>query len=75
MEWASLATFVSVCCAATAGLLHTIQQSRCTNIRCCGGVFECVRNVPDTMAEDDTDPTPAPASGGGTLDLPIRRNL
>ena len=78
IDWASLATFVSVCCAATAGLLHTVQQSRCTNIRMCCGVFECARNVPDVEPNDDDDaPTPAlpSAAAPGANDLSIRRHL
>lgn len=78
IDWASLATFVSVCCAATAGLLHTVQQSRCTNIRMCCGFFECARNVPDVEPNDDDDATtPAPTSAleSGATDLRIRRNI
>lgn len=78
IDWASLATFVSVCCAATAGLLHTVQQSRCTNIKMCCGMFECARNVPDVESNDDDDATtPAPTSAleSGKTDLRIRRNL
>ena len=75
MEWAALATFVSVCCASTAGLIHSIQQSRCTVISCCFGLFSCHRKVPDIEItdenpEDATVPpttTPAPNTQGVNL--------
>ena len=53
MEWAAIATFVSVCCAATAGLMHSIQQSRCETISVCCGACSCTRKVPETP-EDET---------------------
>jgi hypothetical protein len=77
VEWASLATFVSVCCAATAGLLHTIQQSRCTTIRMCGGLFECNRKVPDIEPTDELQDQAADtiASGDTSQSLRIRQHV
>ncbi len=59
VEWAALATFISVCCASTAGLLHSIQQSRCTTINICCGLFSCNRKVPDIEPNEDDDAQPA----------------
>jgi len=77
VEWASLATFVSVCCAATAGLLHTIQQSRCTKIRMCGGLFECNRKVPDIEPTDELqdEATDTITPGDTSNSLRIRQHL
>lgn len=63
MEWAAIATFVSVCCAATAGLMHSIQQSRCETISVCCGVCSCQRKVPDSSAKKPEEQVESIESG------------
>lgn len=53
MDWASLGVFISVCCASLSGVLHTLQQSRCKNIKLCGGFcLNCDREVPDIVESE-----------------------
>lgn len=47
VEWAAIATFVSVCGAALSGVLHTVFTSRCVTINLCCGLIACTRDVPD----------------------------
>lgn len=53
MDWASLGVFISVCAASLSGVLHTIQQSRCKNIKLCCGLLDCTREMPDVEPAED----------------------
>ena len=53
IEWAAIATFVSVCGAALSGVLHTVFQSRCKTINLCCGLVACTREVPDVEEPDE----------------------
>ncbi len=57
MDWASLGVFISVCAASLSGVLHTIQQSRCRNIKLCCGMLHCDREVPDIVESEPIEPT------------------
>ena len=41
-----LASAVALMMGACGGVVKVIQQSRCSNIRLCGGCFECQRVPP-----------------------------
>ena len=41
-----LASAVALMMGACGGVVRVIQQSRCSNIRLCGGCFECQRVPP-----------------------------
>ena len=65
VEWAALATFISVVGAACAGLIHAIQNSKCTTINT--PCLSCTRVVGD-VEEPVEMPIPqiAPERGSGT---------
>ena len=52
IEWAAIATFVSVCGAALSGVLHTVFQSRCKTINLCCGLLACTREPPDVTPQE-----------------------
>ena len=56
MDLASLGVFISVCAASLSGVLHTIQQSRCKNIKLCCGLLNCDREVPDIVESEPIEP-------------------
>lgn len=41
-----IAVLITTSASAVIGMISQIQHSRCTNIRCCGGMFSCDRQVP-----------------------------
>jgi hypothetical protein len=47
MEWAALGVFISVVGSSIVAIIHTVHQSRCTQISICCGGLSCVRHVPD----------------------------
>ena len=57
VEWAAIATFVSVCGAALSGVLHTVFQSRCKTINLCCGLVACTREVPNVDDPEEDEPT------------------
>ena len=42
-DWASIATFISVCGATLTGIVFACQKSKCEDISCCFGFFKCHR--------------------------------
>ena len=65
VDFASLGVFISIVGSTIAGLIHTIQNSRCTKINAC--CISCDRDVIDTPIEEAThlsggNPPPQPLS-------------
>jgi hypothetical protein len=56
--------FVSLCAASIAVILHAIQRSRCTDIKC--GCVHCERAAPPIDQQPDP-PEPRPTSHGVPL--------
>ena len=65
VEWAALATFISVVGATCAGLIHAIQNSKCTTINT--PCLSCTRVVGDVEEPVDT-PMPQMHPEGGSGD-------
>ena len=64
VEWAALATFISVVGATCAGLIHAIQNSKCTTINT--PCLSCTRIVGDVEEPVDMPmPQIAPEGGSG----------
>jgi hypothetical protein len=61
-----LASAVALMMGACGGVVRVIQQSRCSNIRFCGGCFECQRVPPagDDGGEGGGGEGGRPAGGG-----------
>jgi hypothetical protein len=43
VDLSAVAVLISVCASAAVSVIHSIQDSRCTSIRACGGCIDCVR--------------------------------
>jgi hypothetical protein len=48
-----LASAVALMLGACGGVVKVVQQSRCSNIKFCGGCWECQRDVPAGGVVDD----------------------
>ena len=60
VDFASLGVFISIVGSTIAGLIHTIQNSRCTKINACG-ILSCDRDVLDptslpSITEEPSNP-------------------
>ena len=55
VNWSDLSIFVGACASALAGLLIATQKSRCSKIRCCGGLIGCERSIPSTVECNDLE--------------------
>jgi hypothetical protein len=44
-----LAVLITTCATAVIGIISQIQHSRCSKIKCCGGLISCTREVPDVV--------------------------
>jgi len=64
VDFASLGVFISIVGSTIAGLIHTIQNSRCTKINAC--CISCDRDVIDspieTFRQASEEATPQPLS-------------
>ena len=51
----------SLVIGSLGGLLLIVFKSRCTNIKCCFGLWSCARAVPpENNSDDDDDNNPKP---------------
>lgn len=46
--------------SSLGGLLLIVFKSRCKTIKCCWGLWSCVREIPDVDSDGETQPEPEP---------------
>ena len=44
-----VAVLITTCATAVIGIISLVQHSRCSRIKCCGGLISCHREVPDVV--------------------------
>ena len=44
-----VAVLITTCATAVIGIISQVQHSRCSRIKCCGGLISCHREVPDVV--------------------------
>ena len=47
-----VAVLITTCATAVIGIISQVQHSRCSKIKCCGGLISCHREVPDVVEPD-----------------------
>lgn len=48
-ELSLVAVLITTCATAVIGIISQIQHSRCSKIKCCGGLISCMRDVPNDV--------------------------
>ena len=71
----AVSAILGVATACGVKIIHQIQNSRCTSIKCCMGCIDCDRNIEIEIPEVETTAPTAATTASRPINIPNRPTI